>query len=169
MKASVLSTSLLGIPVVSSKELKRVRRVASGKRNRAILSCAKCKKMKVKCSDARPCNRCLSLAEIESCIKYSKVTLQHEFLIRSRFFLDTPYENRLASIQRNTALQTVWHFRGISIPPFYPEFCIKTCRSRLNLISSFENRQNIIWLLKGHIRGRIQSRWVIDHFSAKWC
>jgi hypothetical protein len=53
---------------VSSKELKRARRVASGKKNRIRSSCLRCKKIKVKCSDVRPCERCIRDDDKAACI-----------------------------------------------------------------------------------------------------
>ena len=51
---------------VSSKDLQKARRIA--KRNRTAVSCLRCKKSKVKCSDYRPCPRCVDANDAERCI-----------------------------------------------------------------------------------------------------
>ena len=43
---------------VSSKDIQAARRMAQ--RNRAVLACARCKTAKTRCSDYRPCKRCLN-------------------------------------------------------------------------------------------------------------
>ncbi len=62
---------------VSSKELKRARRVASGKKNRIRSSCLRCKKIKAKCSDVRPCERCIRVQDVADCVGILNVTLHH--------------------------------------------------------------------------------------------
>ncbi len=58
----------ISLHAVSSKELKRARRVASVKKNRIRSSCLRCRKIKVKCSDVRPCQRCVRDEDVAACI-----------------------------------------------------------------------------------------------------
>ena len=47
------------ITAVTSKELQQARRIA--KRSRAIAACMRCKHIKTKCSDYRPCRQCMKV------------------------------------------------------------------------------------------------------------
>ena len=56
----------------SSKNLRKVRRLAS--RKRIFLTCENCKRVKRKCEDVRPCTRCVTSGLSPTCdIKYSSL------------------------------------------------------------------------------------------------
>ena len=75
----------LSTPSVSSKQLMKARR--SAKRKRSAAACPSCKSLKAKCSDYRPCGRCLLKRIQTTCIdEENRVYKVEAHCIRSEQF-----------------------------------------------------------------------------------